>query len=476
MSDKDKNDTVVIDDEDDGKKDDKKKDKSKGDDSSSSCSTKDSDGRKSPLVNHPTLDECKEQLRGLLDMKSKRKPKPEQRISLDVGGRPFSVQRKHLCREKHSFLGSVFNGEVGMLPEETKKTFFIDRNPDLFALIVKYLQTGNTQNTLSNATKTPLLVQQVVLEAHFYRLKHLYAALCDMYVCPFKPVLEEFEERDGGFTPMVYKLKAVGLVANWQSGNISFPKGGTVVSKHTLRTKGVTGESVSRLEKEDVAVHMEILEVLRTDRLLWRLPAVLATLHALNIPVAPKAEHLEDGFSANLRAGGVGFLPLTDHQGLSVIPQPTSGYIGEGLGCGLSDALCYNEESVVSVNVYGSCRLGFVNANACCGQAGIELGNEWGQRSVACMLFVSEHYSCIEVYKEGHGDEGWCTQPRRELTAKPTVGPLGLMVECHFSYNTQTVWFTSNGRQLGGVQRLWFADIAVKFAVEQLNGNLTSRM
>eukprot|EP01006_Ploeotia_vitrea_P054238 TRINITY_DN67866_c2_g1_i1.p1 TRINITY_DN67866_c2_g1~~TRINITY_DN67866_c2_g1_i1.p1 ORF type:complete len:324 (-),score=60.34 TRINITY_DN67866_c2_g1_i1:216-1187(-) len=287
MSDKDKNDTVVIDDEDDGKKDDKKKDKSKGDDSSSSCSTKDSDGRKSPLVNHPTLDECKEQLRGLLDMKSKRKPKPEQRISLDVGGRPFSVQRKHLCREKHSFLGSVFNGEVGMLPEETKKTFFIDRNPDLFALIVKYLQTGNTQNTLSNATKTPLLVQQVVLEAHFYRLKHLYAALCDMYVCPFKPVLEEFEERDGGFTPMVYKLKAVGLVANWQSGNISFPKGGTVVSKHTLRTKGVTGESVSRLEKEDVAVHMEILEVLRTDRLLWRLPAVLATLHALNIPVAP---------------------------------------------------------------------------------------------------------------------------------------------------------------------------------------------
>ena len=61
------------------------------------------------------------------------------RIKLDVGGTGFSVARSTLLSGKESFFHSLLVGGFNTAPEEDG-CYFIDRDPEMFPLIINYLR------------------------------------------------------------------------------------------------------------------------------------------------------------------------------------------------------------------------------------------------------------------------------------------------------------------------------------------------
>ncbi len=70
-------------------------------------------------------------------------------VSLNVGGRPFVTARTTLFsrRDPDCALNKMFDQDSGMEParrDPATGAYFVDRNPDAFAVILEYLRSGES--------------------------------------------------------------------------------------------------------------------------------------------------------------------------------------------------------------------------------------------------------------------------------------------------------------------------------------------
>lgn len=90
-------------------------------------------------------------------------------IHLNVGGRKFSTSRNTLLWSGNSFFSILLSGRLPSFKDE-QGSFFIDRDPDLFGVILNYLRTGE----LSISGTDPVVLKN---EALFYGLNSLVEKL-----------------------------------------------------------------------------------------------------------------------------------------------------------------------------------------------------------------------------------------------------------------------------------------------------------
>lgn len=62
-------------------------------------------------------------------------------VELNVGGRYFATYRSTLTSQKNTMLAAMFSGRHP-LKQDKKGRYFIDRNGDLFQIVLDYLRTG----------------------------------------------------------------------------------------------------------------------------------------------------------------------------------------------------------------------------------------------------------------------------------------------------------------------------------------------
>ncbi|XP_074280395.1 BTB/POZ domain-containing protein At2g24240-like [Silene latifolia] len=98
-------------------------------------------------------------------------PKSNDRITLNVGGKVFETTSTTLANAgRHSFFGALFDADWN--PASSSSTdFFLDRNPDYFAVLLDLLRTGEL------CIPPHLAEKQLLREAQFYGLTdHVRAA------------------------------------------------------------------------------------------------------------------------------------------------------------------------------------------------------------------------------------------------------------------------------------------------------------
>ncbi|CAH8430974.1 unnamed protein product [Schistosoma intercalatum] len=90
-------------------------------------------------------------------------------VNLNVGGRKFSTSRNTLLWNKNSFFSILLDGALPTLRDESG-AIFIDRDPDMFSVILNYLRTSevNLNGVDINSLKN---------EAQFYALDSLVKKL-----------------------------------------------------------------------------------------------------------------------------------------------------------------------------------------------------------------------------------------------------------------------------------------------------------
>lgn len=96
-------------------------------------------------------------------------------IELNVGGRKFTTTRDTLCKDADSMLAAMFSGDFMPAHQDSKGRVFLDRNGDMFAVILSYLRGEPLQVPDG-------VVQQraLVAEAHFFQVLHFYLAMLDV--------------------------------------------------------------------------------------------------------------------------------------------------------------------------------------------------------------------------------------------------------------------------------------------------------
>ena len=96
-------------------------------------------------------------------------------IELNVGGRKFTTTRDTLCKDTDSMLAAMFSGDFMPAHQDSKGRVFLDRNGDMFAVILSYLRGEPLQIPDG-------VVQQraLVAEAHFFQVIHFYLAMLDV--------------------------------------------------------------------------------------------------------------------------------------------------------------------------------------------------------------------------------------------------------------------------------------------------------
>jgi BTB/POZ domain-containing adapter for CUL3-mediated RhoA degradation protein len=67
---------------------------------------------------------------------------PEDAVTLNVGGKFFSTTLRTLCSHPDSTLAQMFSSPMAVHRDLRDQTLFIDRNGDVFGLILDYLRTG----------------------------------------------------------------------------------------------------------------------------------------------------------------------------------------------------------------------------------------------------------------------------------------------------------------------------------------------
>ena len=61
-------------------------------------------------------------------------------VELNVGGIHYATTRSTLCKHSTSMLARMFSGDVPPAHQDRKGRFFIDRNGELFGIIISYLR------------------------------------------------------------------------------------------------------------------------------------------------------------------------------------------------------------------------------------------------------------------------------------------------------------------------------------------------
>ncbi len=95
-------------------------------------------------------------------------------VELNVGGRAFTTTRSTLCKHGDSMLAAMFCGDLEPGQTDVQGRFFIDRNGDLFAVIISYLRGELLQLPAFGIQR-----QALAAEAHFYQVTgHIGCLLC----------------------------------------------------------------------------------------------------------------------------------------------------------------------------------------------------------------------------------------------------------------------------------------------------------
>jgi len=89
------------------------------------------------------------------------------RVKLDVGGQFFHTSVSNLTKYSLSFLGVMFSGRHALV-KENDGSYFIDRSPKHFDLVLSFLRDGEVLLP-SNIQ----LLQEILREVQFYQLSPL---------------------------------------------------------------------------------------------------------------------------------------------------------------------------------------------------------------------------------------------------------------------------------------------------------------
>jgi len=94
-------------------------------------------------------------------------------ICLDVGGTRFATTRQTLCSDPDSMLARMFNPESNLAPSQVQDgAYFIDRDPDMFKILLNFLRTGQLPEDLSRGQ-----LKRLATEADFFQLTKLTNAI-----------------------------------------------------------------------------------------------------------------------------------------------------------------------------------------------------------------------------------------------------------------------------------------------------------
>lgn len=132
-------------------------------------------------------------------------------IKLNVGGRVFATLKSTLTRNNTGDSESYFDGLLGgkfVTTVDTDGSFFIDRNPEHFQMVLDYLRMGRLPEKATTA---------MLDEAQFYSLPDLVRQLQAMLDSQEKKVVVAadaalFERFEGCYVPVTGK-RAIGALA-----------------------------------------------------------------------------------------------------------------------------------------------------------------------------------------------------------------------------------------------------------------------
>jgi hypothetical protein len=102
-------------------------------------------------------------------------------IRLDIGGTIFKTSLETLTKDRGSMLATMFSGRFSLEPQKDG-TFFIDRDPTHFRLILNFLRTGRVIIPTDQTAREELL-----LEAEFFNIKQMIDELSGR--CCISPAL-----------------------------------------------------------------------------------------------------------------------------------------------------------------------------------------------------------------------------------------------------------------------------------------------
>jgi len=95
---------------------------------------------------------------------------------LDVGGKIFSCSIETLCKEE-SFFSAMFSGRHTLEVDKFDGSYFIDRNPFYFEIILDYLRTGKVN--LDRLSSEDML--ELIEEVDFYQIQSLKTLLVPQF-------------------------------------------------------------------------------------------------------------------------------------------------------------------------------------------------------------------------------------------------------------------------------------------------------
>lgn len=102
----------------------------------------------------------------------------KQRIYLNVGGTKFETSVPTLQADPSSLLSHIVMPSSPMNPYSVDNiySYFVDRDPKLFSLILSYLRNG-ANLPMSQLPKDLQLLKSIQMEAEFFNLRHLEVLL-----------------------------------------------------------------------------------------------------------------------------------------------------------------------------------------------------------------------------------------------------------------------------------------------------------
>jgi len=127
----------------------------------------------------------------------------KRKVKLDVGGKLFSVSLQTLTKEEPSFFSAMFSGRFKLEKDEEDGSYFIDRNPLYFEVILDYLRTGVINFKKYNSEE----LAELKMEIEFYQILSL---------------LNIFSQSITQFDP----LKSTGYILSNNNTTAEFNKGG----------------------------------------------------------------------------------------------------------------------------------------------------------------------------------------------------------------------------------------------------------
>jgi hypothetical protein len=106
-------------------------------------------------------------------------------LCLNVGGTRFTVSKETLCKERGTFFQVLCSGRWELQLDPIDQSFFINRSPALFPLLLDHLRGQPIQfDSLSRIQQN-----QLALEADFYQIESLVKLICKYRIDVFNPSL-----------------------------------------------------------------------------------------------------------------------------------------------------------------------------------------------------------------------------------------------------------------------------------------------